>query len=213
MLPRHPGARRHRRSTIDNHRARWFESFLLLRSSAGGRNVRPMTHTFRFATAASLSCALAGALFASTPAGLSAAGASCEDLRQMTIGGGRIDSAQIVSAGLFVPPNARNGGANPFSKLPAFCRVTATLTPSTDSDIKVEVWLPSSDWNAKLQAVGNGGWGGTIGYRPWPAPSERDTPPSEPTPATRPKGRASRSATRRSSSTTRTNRARDDGHS
>ena len=123
-----------------------------------------MTHTFRLATAASLSCVLAGALLASTPAGLSAAGASCEDLRQMTIGGGRIDSAQIVSAGLFVPPNARNGGANPFSKLPAFCRVTATLTPSTDSDIKVEVWLPSSDWNAKLQAVGNGGWGGTIGY-------------------------------------------------
>ena len=27
--------------------------------------------------------------------------------------------------------------------LPAFCRVAATLTPSSDSDIKIEVWLPA----------------------------------------------------------------------
>jgi len=49
--------------------------------------------------------------------------------------------------------------------LPAFCRVAATLTPSSDSDIKIEVWLPdSTTWNGKFQAVGNGGWAGTIGY-------------------------------------------------
>ena len=48
--------------------------------------------------------------------------------------------------------------------LPAFCRVAATLKPSSDSDIKVEVWLPASGWNGKLQAVGNGGWAGTISY-------------------------------------------------
>jgi feruloyl esterase len=28
----------------------------------------------------------------------------------------------------------------------------------------VEVWLPASGWNGKLQAVGNGGWAGTISY-------------------------------------------------
>ena len=60
---------------------------------------------------------------------------------------------------------ARGGGPNPaFASLPAFCRVAATLTPSSDSDIKIEVWLPTSGWNGKYQAVGNGAWQGSIGY-------------------------------------------------
>ena len=47
--------------------------------------------------------------------------------------------------------------------LPAFCRVTAVLRPSTDSEIHIEVWLPDrAAWNGKYQAVGNGGWGGSI---------------------------------------------------
>ena len=33
-----------------------------------------------------------------------------------------------------------------------------------DSDIRVEVWLPLSGWNRKVQAAGNGGLGGTIPY-------------------------------------------------
>ena len=53
--------------------------------------------------------------------------------------------------------------ASPYQSLPEFCRVAATLTPSSDSDIKVEVWLPAG-WNRKFQAVGNGGWAGTISY-------------------------------------------------
>ena len=48
--------------------------------------------------------------------------------------------------------------------MPAFCRVAATLRPTSDSDIKVEVWLPGSGWNGKFQVVGNGGWGGAISY-------------------------------------------------
>ena len=65
---------------------------------------------------------------------------------------------------------ARGGGrggnqASPYAMLPAFCRVAVTLTPSPDSDIRIEVWLPdSSAWNGKFQAVGNGGWAGTIAY-------------------------------------------------
>jgi feruloyl esterase len=43
------------------------------------------------------------------------------------------------------------------------CRVSATLRPSADSDIKIEVWLPAAGlWNGKYQAVGNGGWSGSI---------------------------------------------------
>ena len=34
---------------------------------------------------------------------------------------------------------------------PAFCRIDATLTPTPESDIRVEVWLPPSNaWNGKF---------------------------------------------------------------
>src|SRR5262245_13276101 len=65
---------------------------------------------------------------------------SCEKLALLALPNTRIDSAQIVAAGAFVQPGGR--GANVFGKLPAFCRVAATLTPTSDSDIKTEVWLP-----------------------------------------------------------------------
>jgi feruloyl esterase len=42
--------------------------------------------------------------------------------------------------------------------------VSATLRPSRDSDIKIEVWLPEANWNGKLQSVGNGAWAGSISY-------------------------------------------------
>ena len=38
---------------------------------------------------------------------------------------------------------AAGRGANPYKDLPEFCRVAATLKPTSDSDIKVEVWLPA----------------------------------------------------------------------
>jgi len=44
------------------------------------------------------------------------------------------------------------------------CRVAATLRPAPDSEIKIEVWMPESGWNGKLQSVGNGAWAGTISY-------------------------------------------------
>src|SRR4029077_11092220 len=56
--------------------------------------------------------------------------------------------------------------ANPTPQmLPAYCRVSATLKPSPDSDIKIEVWLPvGAAWNGKYEAVGGGGWAGVISY-------------------------------------------------
>ncbi len=44
---------------------------------------------------------------------------------------------------------------------PGVCRVAATLKPSNDSDIRIEVWLPEK-WNGKLEGNGNGGWSGSI---------------------------------------------------
>jgi feruloyl esterase len=46
----------------------------------------------------------------------------------------------------------------------SFCRVAATLKPSGDSDIKIEVWLPLQGWNGKMMGAGNFGWAGSIMY-------------------------------------------------
>jgi feruloyl esterase len=94
-----------------------------------------------------------------------AAPASCEALAQTPVANGTVLSAESVQASAFVPPNANNpNAAAAYRNLPAFCRVAIKLTPTPDSDIRVEVWLPASGWNRKFQAVGNGGLGGTMPY-------------------------------------------------
>src|SRR5437870_88147 len=91
------------------------------------------------------------------------AASSCESLSSLALPNTSITLAQMVPAGTFTLPGT--GPAAPqFSQQPTFCRVAATLTPSSDSDIKIEVWMPAADWNGKFQAVGNGGWAGRISY-------------------------------------------------
>jgi tannase/feruloyl esterase len=85
---------------------------------------------------------------------------SCESLGSMRLTEAKISSAESVPAGDFTPPS----GGQPIHNLPALCRIVLTLTPSADSEIKVEVWMPLTGWNQKLQAVGNGGWSGAINY-------------------------------------------------
>jgi feruloyl esterase len=103
-----------------------------------------------------LACAITAPAFA----------ASCESLASLAFPNTAITTAQVVAPGAFVPPGGPGKGkaANAYKDLPEFCRVTATLKPSSDSDIKVEFWLPTSNWNRKLQSVGNGGWAGVISY-------------------------------------------------
>ena len=91
-------------------------------------------------------------------------GANCADLAGLKLSATTITAAQTVAAGAFTPPAPGGRGPSPFAPLPAFCRVTATLAPSADSDIRIEVWLPEAGWNGKFEAVGNGGWAGTISY-------------------------------------------------
>jgi feruloyl esterase len=89
--------------------------------------------------------------------------ATCEDLAKLSLPNTTVTLAQSVAAGALPAPTGRGGAqANPYGDLPAFCRVAATLKPSSDSDIKIEVWLPASGWNGKFEAVGNGGWNGNI---------------------------------------------------
>src|SRR6266576_7012122 len=105
------------------------------------------------------------AIFFATPIfvlQLSAA-ASCESLTSLTLPNTTITLAKPVAAGEFTPPNPTPPGSN-YKNIPAFCRVAATLKPTSDSDIKIEVWMPATGWNGKFQAVGNGGWSGAIVY-------------------------------------------------
>jgi len=111
-----------------------------------------------------LAAALSTALLVSIlfTAGLAFAG-PCEDLSALKLPGATITSAESVAAGAFTPPGS--AAAPPvFKNAPAFCRVTAELKPSKDSDIKMEVWLPASGWNGKFQTQGNGGFAGMINY-------------------------------------------------
>src|SRR5262245_17763678 len=114
--------------------------------------------------------ALLGAATLDTLNAAAPAPMACESLAQVNVTNGRVLSAESVQAGAFAPPNATNANATAaFKTMPAFCRVTLKLTPSSDSDIRVEVWLPQSGWNHKLQASGNGGLGGAIPYGPMAA--------------------------------------------
>jgi feruloyl esterase len=93
--------------------------------------------------------------------------ASCESLASLALPHTVVTRAQTVPAGQFAgtPAGVLAPGApafRPYSALPEFCRVSATLTPSSDSDIKIEVWMPASGWNGKFLAVGNSGWAGQI---------------------------------------------------
>jgi hypothetical protein len=95
-----------------------------------------------------------------------AAGPSCEQLAQLNLPNTKITSAEKVAAGAFTPPaNMTPPSVNFYTQLPAFCRVKAVATPSADSDIKIEVWLPASGWNGKFRGQGNGGFAGEIDYR------------------------------------------------
>jgi feruloyl esterase len=67
--------------------------------------------------------------------------------------------ANSIAAGTFTPPSGEA-----ITNLPAFCRIVATLKPTSDSNIGIEVWLPANNWNGKYLAVGSGGWGGSIAY-------------------------------------------------
>ena len=78
----------------------------------------------------------------------------------------KITSAETVAAGAFTQAADMTPSLATFYKqLPAFCRVKAVATPSADSDIKIEVWLPTSGWNGRFRGQGNGGFAGEIDYR------------------------------------------------
>ncbi len=86
----------------------------------------------------------------------------CESLGTVKLKDAKITSAAVVAAGAFISPDGPPNGA--YKTLPAFCRVQGVATPSADSQIGFEVWLPVSGWNGKYFGIGNGGFAGSIQY-------------------------------------------------
>src|SRR5437870_424722 len=82
---------------------------------------------------------------------------TCETLITVPLQDGVITSAVSVPGPTFTGPDGRT-----YQEVRPFCRVTATLTPTSDSLINVEVWMPISDWNLRFEGTGNGGYAGNI---------------------------------------------------
>ena len=111
-----------------------------------------------------------GAALCGTAAGQKAySEQNCEKLAKLRLPKVQITSAQMVAAGAFTPPETLSpwlrGDPVFYKTLAPFCRVKAVARPSADSEIKIEVWLPTSGWNGKFQGQGNGGFAGEIAYR------------------------------------------------
>src|SRR5437016_3492053 len=75
---------------------------------------------------------------------------TCEGLKSLSLPTVTVTAAEFATA---VAPR------------PAYCKVAATLAPSSDSHIEMELWMPAENWNGKFLAVGNGGWAGNIETR------------------------------------------------
>ena len=89
----------------------------------------------------------------------------CEALAKLDLPNVTITTASAVATGTFAGPKQPFTGrdlSDFYKKLPAFCRVVAHAKPSPDSDIVIEVWMPMTGWNGKLQGLGNGGFAGLI---------------------------------------------------
>lgn len=107
----------------------------------------------------------AGTMFG--PASASAA-QNCEDLQKLSLAGARVTGVQSVAPGGLsvrnVPKGTEAQVQKALARLPAFCRVMISAKPGPGSDIRIEVWLPATGGNGKLQAVGDGGLAGFIPY-------------------------------------------------
>lgn len=94
-------------------------------------------------------------------------GDTCAKLASLNLPEAKVVSAAVVRVGGFTAPG--NSMLPPTQKalfvhLPEFCRVQVMATPSTDSAIPIEVWMPVKEWNGKFRGQGNGGFAGSIDF-------------------------------------------------
>ena len=108
-----------------------------------------------------IACAVA--VLACLPA-RSAFAASCDSLAKVALKDTAITKAEVVPPALRGARRRRRRGPNPYQALGEFCRVAATLTPTSDSDIKIEVWLPAERLERQVPGGRQRRLGGVISY-------------------------------------------------
>lgn len=81
------------------------------------------------------------------------------EIRGMNLPGLTITEIQEISAGNFTIP-----GEKTISNFPAVLRVAFTSKPTSESNIRSEIWLPKNNWNGCLLGTGTGGGAGIINY-------------------------------------------------
>jgi Tannase and feruloyl esterase len=92
-----------------------------------------------------------------------ASATTCGNVASLVLPNATITATESVPAGALAPPGVApliNQDGVPITGLPAFCRVLGTATPTSDSIINFEVWMPLSGWNGKFNGDGNGAYGG-----------------------------------------------------
>ncbi len=86
---------------------------------------------------------------------------SCADLTKLSLPNTSVLSAMPVAAGAYTPATTPGKPLD----LPAFCRVELRATPTPDSQIGIEIWMPDgAAWNGKLLGIGNGGYDSVLDY-------------------------------------------------
>lgn len=83
----------------------------------------------------------------------------CLHLEKFTLRSAVALSSTSVAAGSFKAPD---GKAQP--ELGDFCRFAGSARPSSDSDIRFEVWMPLKGWNGRLWGIGGRNFAGEISY-------------------------------------------------
>ena len=98
-------------------------------------------------------------------AALAKAQQTCEQLTSLKLDQAKVLSAELMPAG---PTKVTTMlGAPMDMNLPAYCKVKAEATPTSDSKIEIELWMPSGKaWNGEYVQLGNGGLAGSIQYPP-----------------------------------------------
>ncbi len=92
------------------------------------------------------------------------ANGACENLANLQISNATVTLAKAFPTGTYTPAASGSSDAKvaeAYSKLPGFCRVMVKATPTSDSNIAIEIWLPLVGWNGRFQGTGNGGFAGS----------------------------------------------------
>lgn len=104
-----------------------------------------------------LSSVASAGMLAAAP---SVCAATCESLASLSLPNITVTAAQPIPAGNYTAASGQT-----YSNLPTFCRVAATATPTSQSGINFEVWMPpAATWNGIFRGEGSGGSAGAITF-------------------------------------------------